>query len=256
MTQNQPSDTVQIVNPTGGSAALLVCEHASWFIPDALDHLGLAADQRQSHAAWDPGALGVAMRMSQKLDATLIASTISRLVYDCNRPPSAPDAMPARSEVIDVPGNAGLTQADREQRAQTYYEPFRSAVAAHVSSATAPIIVTIHSFTPVYHGKSRAVEIGVLHDTDTRLADAMLDTAVQHTDALVLRNEPYGPENGVTHTLREHALPGEHLNVMLEIRNDLIQTEEQQNAMGDMIAVWVADAVEKSGAKGAVQCVK
>ena len=131
----------------------------------------------------------------------------------------------------------------------------RIALAAQVANARAPIIVTIHSFTPIYHGQERAVEIGVLHDSDTRLADAMLGTATAHTSALVMRNEPYGPNNGVTHTLREHALPGGHLNVMLEVRNDLIKSEAQQNAMGDMIAAWVADAVSQITDQGAVQCV-
>lgn len=255
MTQNITANPVQIENPTGRSAAVLVCEHASHMIPTALHGLGLTADASQSHAAWDPGALGIALRMSTKLDAALVASTVSRLVYDCNRPPSAIDAMPAKSEIFEIPGNIGLTQADRNARTSSYYMPFRDALAAQIAKTNAPIIVTIHSFTPVYHGQTRAVEIGVLHDSDTRLADAMLGTAAAHTSALVMRNQPYGPDNGVTHTLREHALPHGYLNVMLEVRNDLIQTADQQNAMGDMIAAWVADAVSQITDQGAVQCV-
>ena len=56
-----------------------------------------------------------------------------------------------------------------------------------------PILVTVHSFTPVYHGKKRSVEIGILHDKDARFADAMLETANDHTNAIVRRNKPYGP---------------------------------------------------------------
>ena len=255
MTQSLPISPVEITNPAGGSAAVLVCEHASHFIPADLHHLGLTIDARQSHAAWDPGALAVAQRLSLRLDAPLVASTVSRLVYDCNRPPSADDAMPIRSEVIDIPGNRDLSDVDRAARAANYYTPFRQALAAQIAAHPAPVLITIHSFTPVYFGEPRAVEIGVLHDSDGRLADAMLATAAQHTDALVLRNAPYGPEHGVTHTLREHALPGGHLNVMLEIRNDLIQTQDQQTAMGDMIAAWLADAADRTTAKGAIQCV-
>ncbi|MCG3268118.1 N-formylglutamate amidohydrolase [Yoonia sp. I 8.24] len=255
MTYDTAPNPVQIDNAEGQSAAILVCEHASYAIPPALNGLGLSKEASQSHAAWDPGAMAVAQRMSQKLDAVLVSSTVSRLVYDCNRPPSALDAMPAKSEVFDVPGNAGLTQTDRDTRAETYYVPFQAALAAQIAKTAAPIIVTVHSFTPVYHRQERAVEIGILHDHDTRLADAMLNTAAAHTSALVLRNEPYGPDNGVTHTLREHALPGGHLNVMLEVRNDLITTPEAQAAMGDMIAAWVADAVSQITDQGAVQCV-
>lgn len=246
--------TVQTVNPDGASSVVLVCEHAAHDIPPAFDTLGLSAKTAISHAAWDPGAMAVARGISGLLDAALVASTVSRLVYDCNRPPTAADAMPARSEVIDIPGNVDLSLHERTRRTQTYYEPFRAALAQQVAATKHPVVVTIHSFTPIYHGKIRAVEIGVLHDTDSRLADVMLQVAAQHSSHNVQRNQPYGPEHGVTHTLKEHAVSGGHLNVMLEIRNDLIVTRDQQGAMARMVAAWIADAFTQTKAKGAVQC--
>jgi predicted N-formylglutamate amidohydrolase len=184
----------------------------------------------------------------------LIAGAVSRLVYDCNRPPDALDAMPARSEVIDVPGNVGLSQIDRDARVEKYYDPFRATVSCAMAGVAHPILVTVHSFTPIYHGKQRNVEIGVLHDSDTRLADAMLATANAHTAARVDRNQPYGPEHGVTHTLKEHALSAGHLNVMLEIRNDLLGTTTHQKAIGEMIAEWICAAVSKTNAPVTLEC--
>lgn len=253
-TKTMTTGLVHLVNPDATSCVVLVCEHASAMIPPCFDNLGLAEQDLQSHAAWDPGAMGVAQAISKRLDAALVAGAVSRLVYDCNRPPSSPDATPERSEVIDVPGNSGLTEAQRQARAQTYYAPFREALAAQIAKTPQPVIVTIHSFTPIYHGVARQVEYGVLHDSDTRLADAMLQTAAQHTSAIVQRNDPYGPEHGVTHTLEVHALPKGYLNVMLEIRNDLIRTAEAQEAAGDMIAAWLVDALAAIGTKGHVQC--
>lgn len=246
-----------IQNPEGRSSVIVVCEHASCHIPSSFKNLGLSADAQKSHAAWDPGAMAVACGVSKRLDANLVASGVSRLVYDCNRPPSAPDAMPIKSEVFDVPGNIGLTPAQRQDRIDTYYEPFRVALFETIeakSAVIAAIIVTIHSFTPIYNGQRRAVEIGVLHDSDTRLADAMLQTASAHTSATVLRNEPYGPEHGVTHTLKEHALEAGHLNVMLEIRNDLIETQEQQNNMAKTLSEWITNAFTQLNVVGDVQC--
>jgi predicted N-formylglutamate amidohydrolase len=117
-----------------------------------------------------------------------------------------------------------------------------------------PILVTIHSFTPVYHGAMRSVEIGVLHDSDTRLADAMLQAPQARTAYSVQRNQPYGIEDSVTHTLQEHAIKEGHLNVMLEIRNDLIETQEQQAAMADMLAGWIETACANLKVPGVVQC--
>jgi len=162
--------------------------------------------------------------------------------------------MPARSEVVDIPGNNGLSQSARALRTKLYYEPFRATLAARVASTSQPIIVTIHSFTPVFHGNPRDVEIGVLCDSDSRLAEAMLENAAQHSAANIQLNEPYGPADGVTPPLKEHAIPHGPMNVMLEIRNDLIQTETQQQMMADTIAAWLTDAFAKTNANGNVQC--
>ncbi len=246
---------VQTLNPNGSSSVVLVCEHASHEIPASFHKLGLSAEASKSHAAWDPGAKAVAERLSVALDAVLISATVSRLVYDCNRPPDAVDAMPTRSEVIDIPGNVGLGPRNKVERIQTYYEPFRQALVDRIARTETPVVVTIHSFTPIFHGEKREVEIGVLHDADSRLADSMLNCAALHTQASVQRNQPYGPKHGVTHTLKEHAIPNGYLNVMLEIRNDLIRTRPEQHAMADMIAGWVVDAFSRTDELGVVQCV-
>ncbi|WP_341367540.1 N-formylglutamate amidohydrolase [Yoonia sp. BS5-3] len=240
--QNQDSIT-RVSRQNGLSPVVLVCEHAAHHIPTELGTLGLSDEARFSHIAWDPGALGVARAMSEVLDATLVAASVSRLVYDCNRPPEAPDAMPAKSEAFEVPGNVALSDASRQARVSQYYEPFRKTLSGEIARKDKAVIVTIHSFTPIYHGAKRDVEIGILHDTDQRFADVLLDVADGFN---VQRNAPYGPEDGVTHTLRLHAISHGHLNVMIEIRNDLIQTEAAQLAMGQKLADWVAQALQKT----------
>ncbi len=247
-------ETVLVVNPTGHSSVALVCEHASSLIPETYANLGLAEQDQLSHAARDPGAMAVAMHLSKVLDAVLVASGVSRLVYDCNRPPSAPDAMPARSEVVEVPGNVDLSSDEKAKRVAAYYLPFRDELRARIQAIATPVIVTIHSFTPVYHGKRRSVEIGILHDTDTRLADAMLKRANWHVSFEVKRNAPYGASDGVTHTLQEHAIKEGHLNVMLEIRNDLISTQSDQERMATLIAGWLVDACAQLGVNGVAEC--
>ena len=242
------------INAAGGSPVILVCEHASHHIPACFNNLGLSDADRVSHAAWDPGALVVAKQMAHHLDAPLIAARVSRLVYDCNRPPAAEDAVPARSEVIDVPGNRDLSASDRARRVDTYYRPFHDALQTVIGRIADPVIVTIHSFTPTYFGQARSVEIGILHDSDARLADAMLQVAAGHVSANVARNEPYGPDDGVTHTLKEHAIQAGHLNVMIEIRNDLIATGEQQESMAATISNWLVDAFAQLHVAENIQC--
>ncbi len=231
--------SVEILNQAGKGRVVLLCEHASNHIPQEYDGLGLSEADQVSHAAWDPGALALTQVLSQALDAPVVASTLSRLVYDCNRPPEAASAMPEKSELIEVPGNVGLDQSQRDARTQAVYAPFCQAV-AQVLDARGPdtVVVTIHSFTPVYFGQPRAVELGLLHDEDSRLVDAMLDHMDQIPHRRTERNQPYGPADGVTHSLRLHALSRGLASVMIEVRNDLLGNEIQvANMSRDILAL-------------------
>ena len=223
-----PDHAVEVINLTGAGDVVLLCEHASNDIPNKYNDLGLNSVDKNSHAAWDPGARELSLLLSQVLDAPLIASTVSRLVYDCNRPPSAASAMPVKSELIEVPGNRNLTEDQRSERISSIYEPFQNAVQQAIQTRKKnglwTALVTIHSFTPIYFGQKRSVEIGILHDQDSCLADAMLSHA---TDTYkVKRNAPYGPDDGVTHSLIRHGVQNALPNVMIEVRNDLLADPE------------------------------
>lgn len=237
---------VSIIRPDAASDLVLVCEHASRRMPLSLGSLGLDEAALASHIAWDIGALAVAQAMSVTLDATLVAQNFSRLAYDCNRPPEAVDAVPQKSEIYSIPGNCGLSPSELQARADALYHPFQAALGEVIDKRLASgrdvVLVTIHSFTPVYFGKRRDVEIGILHDDDRRLADAMLDAAAAAGLEKVRRNDPYGPEDGVTHTLRRHGLTRKIPNVMLEIRNDLIADDSGQRIWADRIARLLEDA--------------
>lgn len=238
----------KLVNPGGQSQVLLVCEHASNHVPDQYRQLGLAPSALNSHIAWDPGALALSIHLAGLLDARLVAGTVSRLVYDCNRPPDAPDAMPARSERTDIPGNANLTEDEKTDRIARIYHPFHQLVSDQISRRDTPsVLVTIHSFTPIYLGRRRDVEIGVLHDEDQRLADAILRAADKCTDYLVARNEPYGPADGVTHTLKKQGIEHGLLNVMLEVANNLIATPQDQRKIAELLSGWLTGALLELG---------
>ncbi len=235
------SEAVMIEGAVAPCDILFVCEHASCHFPDVFGDLGLDDAVRRSHVAWDPGALTLTRELAKRFDCTLVAGGVSRLLYDCNRPPEAKDAVPAKSEIFEIPGNVDLSEADRRARVTQIYQPFKEAVEQVIEVVHPKAIVTVHSFTPVYHGKQRAVEIGILHDRDTRLADSML-SSMADGPFVTLRNDPYGPEHGVTHSLRAYALPNKLPNVMLEVRNDLLAEDGK--------AAKITDALEAAIAQG------
>ncbi|RKF13425.1 N-formylglutamate amidohydrolase [Roseovarius spongiae] len=253
MTIEDRKSAVEILGDAGADAgpALILCEHASHRIPARYHDLGLAPQHAESHAAWDPGARALGLHLAAALASPMVASTVSRLVYDCNRPPEAASAMPEKSELIEVPGNRGLSPDDRAERVHSVYAPFCEAVTAQIAARQqrghSTALITVHSFAPVYFGKQRAVEIGILHDTDKRLADAMLALAPKLPHRKIERNEPYGPADGVTHSLQIHGIAQRLPNVMIEVRNDLLRTPEDIARIGDELLTMIGPALVHLG---------
>ncbi|WP_171098208.1 N-formylglutamate amidohydrolase [Ruegeria sp. HKCCD7255] len=234
-------------------SVIVVCEHASNRVPEFLGDMGVGAEALRSHIAWDPGALPVARNMARQMSASLVFGGVSRLVYDCNRPPEAVDAMPARSEDVDVPVNAAMSSVDRVERVEQVYLPFSKTLSDEVkrNRTSLQLMVTVHSFTPVFKGQKRQVELGLLHGADSRFAAAMIAHAPAKLPYVTRLNEPYSAADGVAHTLDVQGLRNGLLNVMIEIRNDLIQTPTQQQAAADCLVPWIKTTLTALNAEDA-----
>lgn len=232
---------------------LLICEHASNRTAAPWQALAQTPELLDAHVASDPGALGLARALGPLLarscgGAELVHAPLSRLIYDLNRSPDRPDACPAQSEIHTIGLNAGLDPAARLARTEALYLPFHNLVRGRIARALAlgsrPAIVTIHSFTPVWHGQPRAVEFGVIHDALPRLAEQIVaEAGAQRLGLRTELNAPYSAADHVTHTLRLHALPYGLENAMLELRNDLIATPDAQAAMAGRLAPVLAGAI-------------
>lgn len=234
---------------SGGPApVVLICEHASNALPLGVPalggDLGLSEETHHSHAAWDIGALGLsralAPLLAQACGGVMLAhAPLSRLVFDLNRPADHPQAMPAQSEIHAIPGNRALSAQNRRDRVRCIRQPFHDTLAGAITESVVqgvrPTLIAVHSFTPVFNGQPRAVEFGILFDSDTALADALL-RASDGCGLTTCLNQPYSAQGDVAHTIRQQADPLRLRNTMLEIRNDLIATPAQQTAMAQRLA--------------------
>ena len=234
------------VNEQGRSPFVLICEHASNVLPKALGTLGLPESELTRHIAWDIGAEKVGRLLSRLMDAPLLLQRYSRLAYDCNRPPESPDSIPEMSELTAIPGNKKLSAEGRLARAREIYRPFHDGVSAVLDRRAAggqqSLVVSIHSFTPVYKGKPRSVELGILHGRDTTLSSKLIKS-FPNIDARL--NEPYGPKDGVLHTLNLHGFTRGLQHAMIEIRNDLVSTERGQDEWAQRLSVPLIQAATK-----------
>ena len=206
---------------------MLVCDHASNRIPSKYGSLGLSQIERVSHIAWDPGALAVSRALSEKLDAPLVQSTVSRLIIDCNRDLDAPDLIWTMSEATRIAANENVHLDERTFRINHYHRPYHASIEtlleARRHAGMETILVCMHSFTPVYHGVPRPWPIGLIHGLDQRYTRALYDALkTDDPDLNVGWNEPYAALNGVTLTLEKHG-DGRGLDAtMIEIRHDEI----------------------------------
>lgn len=231
-------------NRDGRGVYVLTCDHASNRLPPEYGGLGLDAADLERHIAWDPGAREVARSMSERLDAPLVETCISRLVLDCNRPVDAPDLIPEVSETTVIPGNAGLSAEERQRRIDRCWRPFHDLVdeviAERLARGQETRLVSVHSFNPVYRGYQRPWHIGIIHDEDERLARPLIRSLQAVPGLTVGDNEPYSPADRVYFTLERHARPRGLLCAMIEIRNDEIAGAAGQEKWAELLSALLA----------------
>jgi len=220
---------VEIVPGSLESGILILCDHASNAVPPDLGDLGLPASEFERHIAYDIGAAAVTRSLAQRLGAPAILTQFSRLIIDPNRGRDDPTLVMRLSDGAVVPGNAKADEAEVQRRIARFYDPYDDAIADAIHRAMAaghpPVIVTVHSFTPVWRGWARPWHVGILWDADDRFAKPLLE-ALKAEDGLVVGdNEPYdGALAG--DTIDRHATIRGLANALIEIRQDLIASGE------------------------------
>ena len=227
-------------NTAGRSPFLLTSDHYGRAIPHALGDLGLPASEFERHIAWDVGIAGVANALSKQLDAHLVAQRYSRLVIDCNRPPAAPSSIPRISEATTVPGNEGLARGAAEARRAAIFDPYHrridEVIEARLRDGIPTVLVSLHSFTPVYAGVTRPWHIGTLYQRDTRLPPLLLKYLRAEPDLVVGDNEPYAVSDDTDYTIPVHGEKRGLMNTGIEIRQDLITDAAGQQQWADRLA--------------------
>ena len=217
---------VREYNEAGSSPFLLTCDHYGRLIPRALGDLGLPASELTRHIAWDIGIAGVAEVLSRHLDAHLIVQRYSRLVIDCNRPPNVASSIPLISEATTIPGNEGISRDVAKMRRAEIFDPYHRRIDEIIDQrrhrGLPTVLVSLHSFTPVYAGVARPWHVGTLYHHDTHLAPLLLKLFRAEADLVVGDNEPYAVSDATDYTIPVHGEARGLMNSGIEIRQDLI----------------------------------
>ena len=231
---------VHELNAAGRSPFLFTCDHYGRLIPAILGDLGLPEAELTRHIAWDIGIAGVAEQLSQQLDAHLVAQRYSRLVIDCNRPPHVASAIPLISEATTIPGNEGLAREAIEVRRGAIFDPYHrridQIIDQRLHEGRPTVLVSLHSFTPVYAGIARPWHIGTLYHRDRTLPPLLLKALRAESDLVVGDNEPYAVSDETDYTVPVHGEMRGLPNTGIEIRQDLISDQAGEKEWADRLA--------------------
>jgi predicted N-formylglutamate amidohydrolase len=235
----------QIIGEDRPGPWLLTCDHASNAVPPMIcgGDLGLAEADMGRHIAYDVGAAGVTRHLADLLNAPAILGTFSRLVIDPNRGEDDPTLLMQLYDGTVIPGNRRMDAAERERRLDLCYRPYHAQVERLAARHDNTVYVPVHSFTPRLNGRTpRPWHVGVLYGYDARFGKALIARLQQEPDLVVGDNEPYSGSLAGD-SVDRHALHHGRPNALIEIRHDLIDTEEGQRHWAERLAPILEEAL-------------
>ncbi len=243
------SPPFELVNE-GGKAQIVICsDHAAGAVPQALATLGLDPSEFNRHIALDIGAADVARRLAARFDAPAVLAGYSRLVIDCNRPLDDHTSVRVISDGTVIPGNRHLSSETLDARANAVFWPYHRAIAGAIATRRdgprCPVVLSIHSYTGEMNGFRRPWQLGVLSGWDRRIADPLLAGLRENEDLSIGDNQPYSGRDLYGYTIETHALPVGLPNVLLEFRQDEVDTPESARSWADRIASILSPILER-----------
>ncbi len=245
---SDPSPVI-VTNPGGSSPFLLLGDHAGRLIPQSLGDLGLPAEALQRHIAWDIGVAALGERLAIALDAPFIRQAYSRLVIDCNRLPGAADSTPEISDGHAIPGNRTLSAAELAARRDEIYAPYQGRISEALDErqqlGRPTLLVSLHSFTPVFQGLVRPWRFGVLHRGDSAFSSRVLALLRKALGDRAGDNQPYSMDL-IDNTIPLHADARGLDYLELETRQDLIADAAGQDKIAAVVAGLLRGALNPS----------
>ena len=219
----------EVIDGDRAKGLVLVADHAFNHVPDEYGNLGLPPAEFQRHIAYDIGVEQVMRSLAKLTGAPGVMARFSRLLIDPNRGPDDPTIIRQLYDGTVISGNYPMHAMERQRRMEKFYDPYHDAVSATIASAAkasgkAPLVISIHSFTPFMQRRERPWHVGILWDRDPRAVEPLLEMLAREPGLVVGDNEPY---DGALHgdTMFRHCTANGFAHALVEIRQDLIVSQ-------------------------------
>jgi predicted N-formylglutamate amidohydrolase len=220
---------------------VFTCEHASNTLPEPWSWPEEDEWITDTHWAFDIGAADVTRRLVERTGSVGILAKFSRLLVDPNRDLGAASLYRRKAEGRTLRLNHNMSSDELERRVQEYYHPYHEVVDHWIGRTPEVPVIAIHTFTPVFDGEVRTMEVGVLYDHSEELGLRMAD-ALREAGLKVALNAPYSGKNGMMFSAYRHADEHNRDALELELRQDMLASPAHRAAMADQISVSLARA--------------
>ena len=229
---------------------VLTCAHASNALPEG--YSWSENDQKyfaNEHWAWDPAALKTAVDLASRLKVSLLHSLYTRLIADVNRDVTENDVFRRSGDGREVELNHDLTEEEEVKRVIIYHASYYHALKELSEKVKPDFVVAIHTFTPLYEGKKRTLEIGVNFDKSDELGQRLYE-GIKEKGYNVEMNQPYsgkGNTGHAMHSILNYDEKKERQGVYLEFRNDVLQDPERVDKIRIDIAEVLTNVILRDG---------
>lgn len=219
----------------------LTCEHASerFVAPWSLE-----GDDRRlvgTHWAFDPGADAITRELAASLDAPAVLAGFSRLIVDPNRETDSPTLFRDVADGRPIALNRSVDEADRRARIERFHTPYHDAIDRGLRTCSAPIVFPVHTFTDLYEGSPRVMELGVLFDTEDELAEGLF-AALEGAGFVTAMNEPWSGKDGLIYSADRHAKAHGRRALELEVRQDRAVDPAFRARLVPVLAAYLMEA--------------
>ena len=214
---SEVSDAFEVIAPAAsalsplGSAlrVLVTCEHASQRLPDGLALPPADSHLLGSHWSVDLGAEECVRELLQRCASAAaglvlvgLLSRCSRLVVDVNRPVDSETLIRTTAEGRSIQLNSQLSPHDFEDRVCRFHAPYHAKLQRLRAEFAPQAALSVHSFTPLYEGQRRELEVGVLYrrQEDAEAARLLL-ASLRQAGLKAELNEPWSGMRGFMHAM-------------------------------------------------------
>ena len=222
---------------------LFIADHASNYIPDTLNNLGLTKNQINTHISFDLGIKDLCISLSKSFNAKYIVGDHSRLLIDLNRGISDPTLIPVIVDKKVIPRNINLSDYEKRKRVLRIYKKYHDDIRKIIKRDNINILISLHSFNPIFKNKKRNIHFGILSNQDRKLSEVILNE-MRRRKIRVGDNEPY-KGNLIGDTMHKHGLQNHMHHSLIEVRNDLLSSSTKINRVSVLLKEIIDESIKR-----------